>query len=60
VQIDSNGALSGTLTNEAGGNAAASGTLTITSDGVITSNTDVRLRCALDSDRTLVACIDSR
>jgi hypothetical protein len=60
VVIAADGALSGILTDSEGTESSATGKLSIAAGGVITSTADEGLRCSLDSDRTVIACLDSR
>ena len=60
VTIAADGGISGSLTDSEETQSSVLGTFSITASGVITSTDAARLRCSIDSNRTAVACLDSR
>lgn len=56
ITVNSAGSVSGTVTAADGSTDQASGTLSITSDGIITTPDNASQRCAMDSGKTIVSC----
>ena len=59
LEISSNGSVSGTMEEYQSDPDNWSGTLNISNDGIITLVGNSIFRCAMDSDKTIVACTDT-
>jgi hypothetical protein len=60
LTVDASGVFSGTVRGSDGSQDAASGTLAIDDEGVVTSTESSTFRCAVDAGKTVAVCTESR